>query len=63
MLLNKKEVRRRILNRIRETRPEWDCTRVSESILLRLDMRLDQIINRAVGQHPSRGKTFVDLLL
>lgn len=62
MLLNKKAVRAKILDRVKKTRPGWECTRVSESVLLQLDIRLNEIINRAVGQHPSRGKTFVDFI-
>ncbi len=56
--LNKKVTRQRILDKIKADRPGWIVTRVSESVLIQLDARIDEIIDRAVHQHPSRGKTF-----
>ncbi len=61
--LNKKVTRQRILDKVKERRPGWDCTRVSETVLLRLDTRIDEILNRAVKMHGSVGKTFKDILL
>ncbi|KKN64881.1 hypothetical protein LCGC14_0487150 [marine sediment metagenome] len=62
MLLNKKEVRRRILAKVKRNRLGWECTRVSETIILQLEARLDGILDRAVHAHPSTGKTFKQLL-
>lgn len=61
--LNKKVTRQRILDKMTQTRPECEFTRVSESVLRRLDVRIDEILNRAVRMHPSNGKTFKDILL
>lgn len=61
--LNKKVTRQRILDKVKRDRPGWNCTRVSEAVLLRLDVRIDEIINRAVKMHGSIGKTFKDILL
>lgn len=62
MLLNKKEVRRRILAKVKRNRLGWECTRVSESVILQLEARLDGILDRAVHSHPSTGKTFKQML-
>ncbi len=63
MYLNKKETRQRILDKMARTRPECGFTRVSESVLRQLDVRIDAIINHAVHAHSSSGKTFRDILL
>ncbi len=60
--LNKKVTRQRILDKIKATRPYWDVTRVSEAVLIRLDARIDEILDRAVKMHPGRGKTFNEIL-
>jgi isocitrate lyase len=60
--LNKKVTRQRILDKIKATRPHWDVTRVSEAVLIRLDARIDEILDRACHQHPPVGKTFKDII-
>lgn len=60
--LNKKVTRQRILDKIKVSRPGWNCTRVSEAVLLQLDARIDGIIDRAVHMHPSTGKTFREFI-
>lgn len=60
--LNKKVTRQRILGKIKATRPHWEVTRVSEAVLIRLDTRIDEILNRAIKMHPGRGKTFSEIL-
>ena len=62
MYLNKKETRKRILAKMTRTRPECGFTRVSESVLRTLDIKIDKMLDRACHQHPSTGKTFREIL-
>ncbi len=62
MYINKKETRARILGKIKATRPHWEVTRVSESVLKKLDARIDTMLDRAVHAHPSTGRTFRDFI-
>lgn len=59
--LNKKETKRRILSKFKATRPECGFTRVSEAVLIQLDIWIDEKLNRAVHAHSSTGKTFRDI--
>ena len=60
--LNKSVTRKRILEKIRDTRPGWKVTRVSEAVLIQLDARIDLILDNAVHAHPSTGKTFREFI-
>ncbi|KKN05755.1 hypothetical protein LCGC14_1084080 [marine sediment metagenome] len=62
MLLNKKEVRKRILAKVKQDRPGWDCTRVSEAVLIKLDLWFDIKLDQMVHSHNSTGKTFRDFI-
>ncbi len=62
MLLNKKEVRKRILAKIKRNRPGWDCTRVSSAVLIKLDLWFDAKLDQMVHSHSSSGKTFKDFI-
>ena len=62
MLLNKKATKAYILKRVKTHRPGWDCTRVSPKVLLLLDARIKNWLDRGVHQHPSRGKTFSEII-
>lgn len=61
MLLNKKAVRKYILQTVKEKR-YWECTQVSPKIINLLDAKLKRTIDRAVHQHPSTGKTFSQMI-
>jgi len=60
-LINKSAVRKYVLQRIAEDRPHLGFTRVSESLLLLLEVKVQEMLNRAIHQHRSTGKTFTDL--
>lgn len=60
--INNKGVREYILNRIKVARPGWECTQVSPKVFYQLDIKLRAILDRAVHQHPSKGKTFREML-
>ena len=62
MYLNKKVTRQRILDKVKAARPGWDCTRVSDSAIRKLDAKIDAMLDAAVHQHPSNGKTFNQIL-
>lgn len=55
-LLNKKEVKRRVLDIARASRVT-PFNRVSSKFMIELEERLFQIIKKSVNQHPSKGKT------
>lgn len=61
-LTNKRAVKAYILAKAKETRPGWDCTRVSKMALAQLEHMFIKTLNRAIHQHPTRGKTFRDIL-
>ena len=61
-LLNKQNVRKRILERIKLTRPGWECTQVSPKAISFLELKFDAMIARAVHAHPTVGKTFKEIL-
>ncbi len=62
MYINKKVTRQRILSKVKANRPGWNCTRVSDAVLKKLDARIDAMLDRAVHSHPSTGKTFRDFI-
>lgn len=55
-LLNKAEVKRRVLDVARASRVT-PFNRVSSKFMLELEEKVFQIIKRSVNQHPSKGKT------
>lgn len=57
-MLNRTEVRRLILDIAKETRPTWECTRVSKDYYLHLEALIFQRIRADVRQHPCGFKTF-----
>ncbi|KKN71931.1 hypothetical protein LCGC14_0415770 [marine sediment metagenome] len=61
-LLNKKHVRNYILERVKKTRPGFNCTRVSPDALTAIEYKLTAMINKIVHAHPSKGQTFRDIL-
>lgn len=62
MLINQKKVKEYILTRAKTHRSGWDCSQVSKQVLLKIDGKLRKMLDRAVQQHPSRGRTFRDIL-
>ena len=56
-LLNRTEVKRRMLKRWKELRPYHEMTRVSEDTLNYLEGRLRNVIEAGVSGHPSKGRT------
>lgn len=60
-LLNHAAVKRYILTQMQQRRPGVGFTRVSKSVLLQLEARLRDVLDRAIWQHRSTGKTFTDI--
>jgi len=61
-LIHREAVRRLILDTINRTRPGFPCTRVSDNALDMIDYRLGRMIRKFVHEHPTRGKTFAEIL-
>lgn len=61
-LLNKAAVRKYILDKIKKDRPGFDCTRVAPAAIGILEQKLIKLIKQAVWSHPSRGKTFCEII-
>ena len=61
-LINRKEVRKRILERAKDTRKGWECKQVSKSALDTIEAKLSNMIDRAIYSHPSIGKTFKEII-
>lgn len=57
-LLNHAAVKAYILDRTKQARPFWGCTRVSREELLYLEAHIRSFIERQVESHPTLGKTF-----
>jgi hypothetical protein len=51
-----------ILNKIKSIRPGLKFTRVSQDALNKIEAKVHNLIVNAVKQHPSRGKTFTEIL-
>lgn len=62
MLINKSVTRQRILDKIKQNRLGWNCTRVSDAVLIQLDAWVDAKLDRMVHSHPSTGKTFKEFI-
>ena len=60
-LINKTAVKKYILDKLTEDRPHLGFTRVSESALLLLEAKVQNMLDRAVHTHRSSGRTFTDL--
>lgn len=61
-LINKKHVKDYILRRQKEMRPGWEFTQIAGSVYVELDAKIRLWIDRALQRHPSRTKTFKDIL-
>lgn len=61
-LLNKTAVRTFILQRVKDTRPGWNCTQVSPAAIRKLEVIVEAMVDRAVHSHPSLGKTFTEVI-
>lgn len=61
-LLNQSAVHDYILQQIKETRPGWECSQVAEKVYKVFEDKLKTIIDRALHSHPTRGKTFTEIL-
>ena len=57
-LLNQARVRRFILDRVKDLRPFWPCTRVSAEALADIEADLRRRLTNAIRSHPTVGKTF-----
>ena len=57
-LLNKAQVRKFIIERARELRPDWGCTRVSAEALADIEAGLRLRLLGTIKSHPTLGKTF-----
>ncbi|HUX00818.1 MAG TPA: hypothetical protein VMY35_07545 [Phycisphaerae bacterium] len=57
-LLNRAQVRRFILTRAAELRPDWGCTRVSAEALADIEAVLRLRLIATIKAHPTMGKTF-----
>lgn len=60
-LINRSAVKKYILKELAEKRPYLNFTRVSESALFLLEAKIQDMLDRAVWQHRSNGKTFTDI--
>jgi hypothetical protein len=58
-LLNRKAVKKHILNRCETHRPGWNCQRVSKQALDEIDGFIRDKINQSIHRHPTKGKTFM----
>jgi len=58
MLLNKKEVRRYIILRIKQFRPDWRCSRIGP-VMEAINRQALHHIDGLVHSHPTVGRTFL----
>lgn len=61
-LICESHVKRFILLKIKALRPGLKFTRVSQNALDKIEAKLHNLIINAIKQHPSRGKTFSEIL-
>ena len=61
-IMNKQNLRGYILAEVKRSRPGWDCTQVSPSAMQVIEAKVKRMINGIVHQHPTRGKTFKEIL-
>jgi len=62
MLLNRSATKKFILQRQSIVRPGWKFERVSAQALDDLEYKLQRIIDSSLKGHPSKGKTFMQVL-
>jgi len=62
-LLNRTKTKRFIIQKVKATRPGWDCTRVSDKAIEQIESWLRYKLARMVHSHPSNGKTFKEVQL
>lgn len=60
-LINRSAVKKYILSELAEKRPSLYFTRVSESALLLLEAKIQNMLDRAIWTHSSKGQTFRDI--
>jgi hypothetical protein len=58
-LLNRKATKKYILGKCEETRPGWNCNRVSKTALDEIEAFIKVKINQSIHSHPTLGKTFM----
>ena len=58
MLINRAAVKKLILDLARDTRPGWECSRVSGEALDQIESHVRNHVERLVHQHPTLGHTF-----
>ena len=61
-LLTRNHVKKYILENVKTARPGWDCTRVSDPAVDKLEMLFKKMLDRAIHQHPTKGKTFTEVM-
>jgi len=61
-LINRSAVKKYILSELAEKRPHLEFTRVSESMLLLLEAKVQSMLDNAVHSHRSSGRTFTDIV-
>ena len=58
-MINRSAAKKFVLDRVKEMRPYWTCTRVSGEYLDNLSARVRAMITKDIHSHPSGcGKTF-----
>jgi len=57
-LLNRSAVRKYVLDRAKQTRPQWGPSRVATQAYEQVEARLRVILDRMIETHPTKGKTF-----
>ena len=62
MLLNKSHVKAYIKRRNPEIRPGWEFEYVANQVYLDLSNRVARIIDSSLRRHPSKGKTFRQIM-
>jgi len=62
MLLNKANVRKYILRRQKEIRKGWEFSYVGSKVYDDLNERVRKIIDGSLKRHPSKGKTFIQIM-
>ena len=61
-IINRKAVKKYILRRAKDLRPGWDCRRVGEEALNDINFMLERKIDSMLSRHPTRGKTFSQVI-
>ncbi len=62
MYINWAKTKKQILQKMHDERPECEFTRVSPKVKVWLELKIDEMLDRAVHAHPSSGKTFREIM-